>query len=91
MGLTKKLLDEQYYKDAQYDLEYDEHLYYLLKGSEKTKEKKTLHKRITTIIQITIRGFKDLCTFWTREDFKRRISRNNRGFKFAFSKKRNLF
>jgi hypothetical protein len=91
MGLTKKLLDEQYYKDAQYDLEYDEYLHYLLKGSEKSKEKKTLYKHIRTFIQITMGGFKNLRTFRIRKDSKRRISRNNRGFKFAFSKKRNLF
>lgn len=91
MGLTKKLLDEQYYKDAQYDLEYDEYLHYLLKGSEKSKEKKTLHNCIRTFIQITMGGYKDMFTFWTRKDSKRRICRNNRGFKFAFSKKRNLF
>lgn len=91
MGLTKKLLDEQYYKDAQYNLEYDEYLYYLLKGSEKSKEKKTLYKRIRTLIQITMGCYKNLLTFWIRKDSKRRIYRNNRGSKFAFSKKRNLF
>ena len=91
MGLTKKLLDEQYYKDAQYDLEYNEYLYYLLEGGQKGKKKETLQQRIRTFIQITMGCFKNLLTFRIRKDSKRRISRNNRGFKFAFSKKRNLF
>jgi hypothetical protein len=90
MGLTKKLLDEECYKDSQYDLEYDEYLYYLLKRSKKRKEKKTLPARIKTLIQFKIRGFKNLRTFWYGHNRKKRISTKNRNIKFTSSKKRNL-